>query len=95
MKSYVFPFNLYWLYAAIYLRCTVRRVAQLSNVVEISQETECQENYVLKGIAMACFFYARCLDKQLGIKNCNELAKQYYSRVSHSFLVIDSLKSPR
>ena len=59
------------------------RVAQLCNVDEIAEETGCQANFVRKGISMACFYYARCLDKQLGIKNSKELAKQYYSRVGN------------
>jgi len=64
-----------------FLGSSFYRAAQLCNVEEIATETDCQANYVRKGISMACFYYARCLDKQLGIKNYKELAKQYYSKV--------------
>ncbi|XP_067932530.1 LRP2-binding protein-like isoform X1 [Watersipora subatra] len=70
----------------LYTKCVdmASRVAQLDNLQQVAEETECQENYIRKGVAMACFYYARCLDKQLGIKNSLEMAQHYYSR-AYSF----------
>merc|ERR1712002_252322 len=36
------------------------RLAILGNTKEIAVESNCEEGYVSKGIAMGCFYYARC-----------------------------------
>ena len=60
------------------------RVSQLDNPEQIAAETDCLPSFVAKGIAMACFYYARCLHLGLGIKKNEELAKQFYSKVRTS-----------
>ncbi|CAH1784642.1 unnamed protein product [Owenia fusiformis] len=56
------------------------RVAMLDDVEQIARETECLPGYVAKGLALGCFFYARCLHLGHGVKINKEQAKTYYSK---------------
>ncbi|XP_060578569.1 LRP2-binding protein-like isoform X2 [Ruditapes philippinarum] len=56
------------------------RVSQLSDVGLISKETDCLPSFICKGIAMSCFYYARCLHAGHGVKKDENEAKKYYSR---------------
>jgi len=56
------------------------RVSQFSDVDQIAAETDCLPAYVAKGIAMACFYYARCLAGGHGVKIDEEEAKKHYSK---------------
>lgn len=56
------------------------RVSQLSDVNFISRETDCLPSFVRKGIAMSCFYYARCLHEGAGAKKDEAEAKRFYSR---------------
>ena len=58
------------------------RVCVLSDVEKISRETNCVKSFIAKGIALACFIYARCLDLGRGIDKDQEQAKNLYKRVS-------------
>ena len=51
------------------------------DVNQIAHETECLPSFVAKGISMACFYYARCLQLGLGVKKNADECKKYYSRV--------------
>ena len=63
------------------------RVSQLSDVGFIARETDCLPSFIRKGIAMSCFYYARCLHEGAGAKKDEGEAKRFYSRVSNgSFL---------
>jgi len=59
------------------------RVSQLSDIDLIAKETDCLPSYICKGIAMACFYYARCLHEGLGAKRDEPEAKRFYSRCYH------------
>lgn len=56
------------------------RVSQLSDVDLIARETDCLPSYVCKGIALACFYCARCLHEGLGVKKDEAEVKRFYSR---------------
>ncbi|XP_062569240.1 LRP2-binding protein-like [Saccostrea cucullata] len=56
------------------------RVSQFSDVKRLSEETGCLPSYLAKGIAMGCFYYARCLHEGHGVKKDEEEAKKYYSK---------------
>jgi len=58
------------------------KVSQLSeeDVPTLAAETDCLPLYIAKGIAMACFIYARCLVGGHSLKPNKELAKMYYSK---------------
>ncbi|CAL1538773.1 unnamed protein product [Lymnaea stagnalis] len=58
------------------------KTAQLNeeDVPLIAAETDCLPLYIAKGIAMACFIYARCLVGGHSLKTNKELAKTYYSK---------------
>ena len=59
-------------------------VSQFTDISTIAEETDCLESYVSKGIAMGCFYYARCLHVGKGVKNDEETAKEYYTKVFNS-----------
>ncbi len=56
----------------------------MDDVNTVSIETDCLKAYIAKGIAVACFIYARCLDLGRGTKVNKDLAQTYYKRVSAS-----------
>uniref|UniRef100_A0A4W3JA52 LRP2-binding protein n=1 Tax=Callorhinchus milii TaxID=7868 RepID=A0A4W3JA52_CALMI len=58
-----------------------RRVAGYVDIENIAKETNCLPSYIAKGIAMGCFYLARCLQLGLGIADDLEEAKIYYSKV--------------
>jgi TPR repeat protein len=59
------------------------KVASLFDIDNIAKETNCLKEFIVKGISLASFIYARCLHLGKGVKQNDELAKQYYKRVSH------------
>ncbi|KAH3789784.1 LRP2-binding protein-like isoform X2 [Dreissena polymorpha] len=59
------------------------RVSGLSDIDLIAQQTDCLHSYIRKGIALSCFYYARCLHEGLGTKKDEGEAKKYYSRCYH------------
>ncbi|XP_068951977.1 LRP2-binding protein isoform X2 [Petaurus breviceps papuanus] len=50
------------------------------DVPTIAQMTDCLPEYITKGIAMASFYYARCLQLGLGIIKNEAEARKYYSK---------------
>lgn len=56
------------------------RVAQLSDIDLISKETDCLPSYIRKGIGLACFYYARCLQEGFGAKRDKAEASKFYSK---------------
>jgi len=57
-------------------------VSLFDDATNISRRTDCMEEYIKKGIAMACFYYAQCLSLGRGIQQDDDEAKIFYSRVS-------------
>lgn len=57
----------------------------MNDIEKISIETGCLKYYIAKGIALASFIQARCLELGKGQivdnKDAKELAKSYYKRV--------------
>ena len=53
------------------------------------KETDCLPSYISKGIAMGCFYYARCLHEGHGVTKDIEKAKLYYSKVFVHLLILD------
>ena len=64
------------------------RVSQLSDIDFIARETDCLPSFVRKGIAMSCFYYARCLHEGAGAKKDEAEAKRFYSRVRLCLVLI-------
>ena len=69
-------------------------VSLFEDVNQIAYETECVPSFVAKGIAMACFFYARCLQLGLGVKKNVEECKTYYSRVRQTSCISQRCFAP-
>ena len=71
------------------------------DAADISRRTDCMEEYIKKGIAISCFYYARCLSLGRGVQQDEDEAKKYYSKVSKTrcsvyykdFLLVSSYKS--
>lgn len=60
------------------------RVTENDDVEQIAKATDCMPFYIAKGLAMAFFYLARCLQLGLGTKPDQALAKKCYSKVSFS-----------
>ncbi|TFK16059.1 multiple C2 and transmembrane domain-containing protein 1 [Platysternon megacephalum] len=58
-----------------------RRIAENDNIDMLAKITDCLPVYIAKGVAMATFYFARCLQLGLGIQQDQASAKNYYSRV--------------
>ena len=58
------------------------RVVEIDDVERVSRETDCLIDYIKKGIAIACFYYARCLALGRGIAKDEKAAATFYSRVN-------------
>ncbi|XP_026503939.1 LRP2-binding protein [Terrapene carolina triunguis] len=57
-----------------------RRIAENDNIDMLAKITDCLPVYIAKGVAMATFYFARCLQLGLGIQQDQVAAKNYYSR---------------
>ncbi|XP_059500819.1 LRP2-binding protein isoform X3 [Stegostoma tigrinum] len=57
-----------------------QRVAEYDNIPQIAEETDCLPAYIAKGIAMAAFYYARCLQLGLGTQQNQVEARKYYCK---------------
>ncbi|XP_006816414.1 LRP2-binding protein-like [Saccoglossus kowalevskii] len=59
---------------------TAARVSLLNDVAKIAKETDCLPIFIAKGIALGCFFYARCLHQGLGVVKNKVEAQKFYSK---------------
>ncbi|BFZ01836.1 hypothetical protein BsWGS_04875 [Bradybaena similaris] len=50
------------------------------DVPVLAAKTDCLPFYIIKGIAIACFIYARCLASGFSLKANKDLAKEFYSK---------------
>ncbi|XP_054845772.1 LRP2-binding protein isoform X2 [Eublepharis macularius] len=57
-----------------------KRVAENDDIQQIAKATDCMPFYIAKGLAMASFYLARCLQLGLGTKSDAAAAKKYYSK---------------
>ncbi|XP_034298802.1 LRP2-binding protein isoform X5 [Pantherophis guttatus] len=57
-----------------------KRVTENDNVEKIAEETDCLPFYISRGLAMASFYLARCLQLGRGIQQDLPAAKKYYSK---------------
>lgn len=55
---------------------------EVHDIPMIAQVTDCLPEFISRGMAMASFYYARCLQLGLGITKDEATAKHYYSQVS-------------
>lgn len=56
------------------------------DVPVLAAKTDCLPFYIIKGVAIACFIYARCLASGFSLKANKDLAKEFYSKVTVSFV---------
>jgi len=57
-------------------------VSLFEDAADVSRRTDCVEEYIKKGISMACFYYARCLSLGRGVQQDDDEANKYFSQVS-------------
>ncbi len=62
------------------------RVAMLNDIDLISKETNCVKSFISRGISLASFIQARCLDLGKGTRTDPEMAKKFYKRVRLNLL---------
>ncbi|KAM5264655.1 LRP2-binding protein isoform 2-T2 [Ctenodactylus gundi] len=63
-----------------------KRIADYDEVYDIpmiAQVTDCLPEFISRGMAMASFYYARCLQLGLGITKDEATARHYYSKACH------------
>ncbi|XP_036106174.1 LRP2-binding protein [Molossus molossus] len=53
---------------------------EVHDIPTIAQVTDCLPEFISRGMAMASFYYARCLQLGLGITKDEAMAKHYYSK---------------
>lgn len=83
--------TLFLLYSSVFLKniCLTFRISQLEEreIANLSKNSSIIiDEYVRKGISIACFIFARCLHLGLGVKMDCEEAFKYYSKVGLSVL---------
>ena len=63
-------------------------VGRLEDVEKIAKVTNCLKLYIVKGIALGCFVYARCLYKGYGVEKNEENAIHWFKRVSYAYYAL-------
>ncbi|XP_074678835.1 LRP2-binding protein isoform X2 [Strix aluco] len=58
-----------------------KRITKNDDIDTLAKMTDCLPTYVAKGVAMAAFYLARCLQLGLGVQQDQAAAKKYYSQV--------------
>uniref|UniRef100_A0A8D0EFD0 LRP2-binding protein n=1 Tax=Strix occidentalis caurina TaxID=311401 RepID=A0A8D0EFD0_STROC len=59
-----------------------KRITKNDDIDTLAKMTDCLPTYVAKGVAMAAFYLARCLQFGLGVQQDQAAAKKYYSQVT-------------
>lgn len=62
--------------------CRIADYDEVHDIATIAQVTDCLPEFISRGMAMAAFYHARCLQLGLGITKDEAAAKHYYSKVS-------------
>ncbi|XP_042663515.1 LRP2-binding protein isoform X2 [Tyto alba] len=57
-----------------------KRATENDDIDVLAKTTDCLPTYVAKGVAMAAFYLARCLQLGLGVQQDQAAAKKYYSK---------------
>lgn len=65
------------------------RVSGYEDISAIAQHTECLEEYIRKGITIAMFYYARCLQLGRGVLKNRDRAKSYFTQVPLTTLPLE------
>ncbi|KAM6149407.1 LRP2-binding protein isoform 2-T2 [Erethizon dorsatum] len=77
----------YYYKMKFYTKCVTfsKRIAdyEVHDIPMIAQVTDCLPEFINRGIAMASFYYARCLQLGLGITKDEATANNYYSKACH------------
>ena len=55
---------------------------EVHDIPMIAQVTDCLPEFIIRGMALASFYHARCLQLGLGVTKDEATAKRYYSKVS-------------
>ncbi|XP_050983604.1 LRP2-binding protein isoform X2 [Labeo rohita] len=58
------------------------RVCGYEDISAIARHTDCLEEYIRKGIAIAMFYYARCLQLGRGVLKNRDRAKNYFTQAA-------------
>nr|XP_025043229.1 LRP2-binding protein [Pelodiscus sinensis] len=66
--------------SSLLLSKCLSRITENDNIAMLAKITDCLPVYIAKGVAMAAFYFARCLQFGLGIQQDQVAAKKNYSR---------------
>ncbi|XP_067104412.1 LRP2-binding protein [Osmerus mordax] len=73
----------YYYHRKLYTRAVTlaKRICSYDNIPAIATATECLPEYVDKGVAIALFYYARCLQLGRGVAKDTQQAQLYFIKV--------------
>ncbi|XP_036423729.1 LRP2-binding protein [Colossoma macropomum] len=74
----------YYYYLKLYTKAAVlaKRICQCEDISAIAKCTGCVPEYISKGITIALFYYARCLQLGRGVPQNREKAQHYYTKAA-------------
>ncbi|TSP25378.1 LRP2-binding protein [Bagarius yarrelli] len=58
------------------------RVSEYEDISDIANSTACDPEYICRGITMAMFYFARCLQLGRGVPQDTEKAQHYYTKAA-------------
>ncbi|KAK6298196.1 hypothetical protein J4Q44_G00312510 [Coregonus suidteri] len=74
----------YYYHRKLYSRAAAlaKRISNYDDIAAIARVTDCLPEYVTKGVAIALFYYARCLELGKGVPQSKEQAWQYFTKAA-------------
>ncbi|XP_035599893.1 LRP2-binding protein isoform X2 [Oncorhynchus keta] len=74
----------YYYHRKLYSRAAAlaKRITNYDDIAAIAMVTDCLPEYVIKGVAIALFYYARCLELGKGVPQSKEKAWQYFTKAA-------------
>ena len=58
-------------------------VAQTESLEEAAEKTGCLLEFIRRGVALGCFYYARCLHTGKGVQKNDSEAQKFFNKVSY------------
>ncbi|KAJ8015154.1 hypothetical protein DPEC_G00023200 [Dallia pectoralis] len=74
----------YYYHRKLYTKAAelAQRITGYENIAAIARVTDCLPEYIIKGVAIALFYYGRCLDLGKGVPQSKGKAWQYFTKAA-------------
>ena len=63
-------------------------VAQTESLEDAAEKSGCLLEFIRRGVALGCFYYARCLHTGKGVQKNETEAQKYFNKVSRYVVYI-------